>query len=375
MIYLDNAATTKPDEECLKAAEKYLYCEYFNPSSLYRDGYKLQSDIKQAKRTILSLIARQDNFDVVFTSCGTEADNHAIFCGGRRGNVVTTEGEHSAIISAVNEIKQRGIEVRFAKLNSDGSVNIEHLSSLVDDKTSLVSVIHVNNETGAINDIAEIAKKVKLKNTFTLFHSDGVQAFGKIPFKITKDIDLYSVSAHKIGGIKGCGALIKRRNFALKPYIYGGGQQQGLRSGTENVFGIKNFEFCAIKKYENIIENFQKVHRLKNLLWENMDKSLFVKISGDSSSPYILSVSAEGLRGETILHEADDNGLIIGTGSACSSNESKRYSRVILSCGLGENVADGVLRLSFSAENTEKDVLTAAEILNRIVSNRKAIMT
>lgn len=375
MIYLDNAATTKPDEECLKAAEKYLYCEYFNPSSLYRDGYKLQSDIKQAKRTILSLIARQDNFDVVFTSCGTEADNHAIFCGGRRGNVVTTEGEHSAIISAVNEIKQRGIEVRFAKLNSDGSVNIEHLSSLVDDRTSLVSVIHVNNETGAINDIADIAKLVKAKNSFALFHSDGVQAFGKIPFKITKDIDLYSVSAHKIGGIKGCGALIKRKNLVLKPYIYGGGQQQGLRSGTENVFGIKNFEFCAIKKYEKIIENFQKVQRLKNLLWENMDKSLFVKISGEKSSPYVLSVSAEGLRGETILHEADDNGLIIGTGSACSSNESKRYSRVILSCGFGENVADGVLRLSFSAENTEKEVLTAAEILNRIVSNRKAIMT
>lgn len=374
MIYLDNAATTKPDEECLRRAEKYLYGEFFNPSALYRGGYNLQCEIRTARENILSLIANKENFELIFTSCGTEADNTALFGAGRRDNVVTTSGEHSAIFSTANELKQRGIEVRFAELNEDGSVNTNSLLSLVDDKTSLVSVIHVSNETGAINDIAAISKAVKAKNKFTYFHSDGVQAFGKIPFKLTNDIDFYSISAHKIGGIKGCGALIKRKNVVIKPLILGGGQEKGMRSGTENVFGIKDFEFAAVKKYGKIKENYNDIHVLHKLLWDGLDKSLFTKISGENCSPYILCVGAEGLRGETILHEADDKGLIIGTGSACSSNEKNRYSRTILACGVTENLADGILRLSLSSETTENEIVEAAKILNEIVANRKAVM-
>lgn len=374
MIYLDNAATTKPDEECLSLAENYLKSKYYNPSALYKGGYALQLDLRESRKNILSLIADIENFELIFTSCGTEADNMAIFGGGRRGNVVTTEGEHSAVHSAVTELKQRGIEVRFANLNADGSVNIQHLLSLVDDKTSLVSVIHVNNETGAVNDIFSIAKLVKTRNKLALFHSDGVQAFGKITFKLTKDIDLYSVSAHKIGAIKGCGALIKRKNLVIKPLIYGGGQENGLRSGTENVFGIKNFEYASLKRYKTIKENYLKVQNLQNLLWNGLDKSLFKKISGENCTPYILCVGVEGLRGETVLHEADDMGLIIGTGSACASNEKKRYSRTILACGVSEVLADGILRLSLSPSNTENEMIKSAEILNRITANRKAIM-
>lgn len=375
MIYFDNAATTKPDEECLKAAEKYLYSEFYNPSALYKGGYGLQREIVQSRNNILSLIADRENFDLIFTSCGSEADNQAIFCGGRRGNIVTTAGEHSAVYSAVNELKQRGMEVRFAKIGVDGSVDTEDLLRLIDERTSLVSVIHVNNETGAINDIVKIAKLVKAKNRYCLFHSDGVQAFGKIAFKLSKEIDLYSVSAHKIGGIKGVGALIKRKGLILKPYIYGGGQENGLRSGTENVFGIKNFEYAALKKFKKIKENYSKAHSLKRLIIDNLDRSLFKIISGEFSSPYILSISAEGLRGETLLHEADDAGLIIGTGSACSSNEKKRFSRTIIACGLGEKIADGVLRLSFSSENSEDEALKAVKILNEITKNRKAVMS
>ncbi len=375
MIYFDNAATTKPDEECLKAAEKYLYSEFYNPSALYKGGYGLQREIVQSRNNILSLIADRENFDLIFTSCGSEADNQAIFCGGRRGNIVTTAGEHSAVYSAVNELKQRGMEVRFAKIGVDGSVDTEDLLRLIDERTSLVSVIHVNNETGAINDIVKIAKLVKAKNRYCLFHSDGVQAFGKIAFKLSKEIDLYSVSAHKIGGIKGVGALIKRKGLILKPYIYGGGQENGLRSGTENVFGIKNFEYAALKKFKKIKENYSKAHSLKRLIIDNLDRSHFKIISGEFSSPYILSISAEGLRGETLLHEADDTGLIIGTGSACSSNEKKRFSRTIIACGLGEKIADGVLRLSFSSENSEDEALKAVKILNEITKNRKAVMS
>ena len=168
MIYFDNAATTKPDAESLKQAEKYLLNEFYNPSALYSEGHKIHLDLKSAAQNILSLIADGENFSLIFTSGGTESDNQAVFCGGRRGNVVTTLGEHSAVHSAVNELKQRGIEVRYADLNVDGSVNVEHLLSLVDDKTSLVSVIHVNNETGAINDISDISRQVKGKNKLDL---------------------------------------------------------------------------------------------------------------------------------------------------------------------------------------------------------------
>ncbi|MDE7307043.1 MAG: cysteine desulfurase, partial [Clostridia bacterium] len=364
MIYLDNAATTKPDEECVKAAEKYILSEYYNPSALYAEGYNLQLELKESRRKIVSLIADENNFSLVFTSSGTEADNHAIFCGAKRGNVVTTLGEHSAVYAVVNELKQRGTEVRFASLNSDGSVNLESLLSLIDDKTSIVSVIHVNNETGAINDIAAISVAVKAKNKNTLFHSDGVQAFGKIAFRLTKDIDLYSISAHKIGGIKGCGALIKRKNLALKPFICGGGQEMGLRSGTENVFSIKCFEFAALKRYSALNDCFEKVKKLNKEMRSRLNKNLFSFISAESASPYILSVAAIGVRGETVLHEADDAGLIIGTGSACSSNKKNRYSRVILSCGIDENTADGILRISFSPENTLDEIEKAAKILN-----------
>lgn len=374
MIYLDNAATTKPDEECVKSAEKYLLSEYFNPSALYAEGYNLHLDLKNTRSRILSHIADDNNFSLIFTSCGTEADNHAIFGGGKRGNVVTTLGEHSAVISAVNELKQRGTEVRLAKLNNDGSVNVEHLLSLVDGKTSLVSVIHVNNETGAINDINAISERVKRINKYALFHSDGVQAFGKIKFKLSKKIDLYSISAHKIGGIKGCGALIKRKDLIIKPYIYGGGQEFGLRSGTENVFGIKCFEYAAQKRYNSFDFYFEKVKKLNGLLKEKLDKNLFEIVSTESGSPYILTVCALGIRGETILHEVDDKGLIIGTGSACSSNEKKRYSRVILACGIDEHRADGILRISFSPDNKEQEIVRAAEILNTTVKNRRDMM-
>ena len=374
MIYLDNAATTKPNEESVRAAEKFILSEYYNPSALYAEGYNLHLEIKKARSNLLSLIADDEKYSLIFTSGGTEADNQAIFCGGKRGNVVTTYGEHAAVFAAMSELKLRGTEVRFADLNADGSVNVEKLLSLVDGNTSLVSVIHVNNETGAINDVNSIAAQVKIKNGRTLFHSDGVQAFGKIPFKLSSHVDLYSVSAHKIGGIKGCGALIKRKQTIIKPYIYGGGQEAGLRSGTENVFAIKCFEHAAINKYRNLTSDYEKVCRLNKILISKLDNSLFKVLSSDKASPYIISVIADGLRGETVMHELNDRGLIIGTGSACSSNSKKRYSRVLLACGLKENMADGALRISFSAENTAQEIEEAAEIMNTVVKNRKDIM-
>lgn len=367
MIYFDNAATTKPDGNCLSAAAKYLTEKFYNPSALYAEGYNLHLELEEARRNIVSHIADPDEYEAVLTSCGTEADNQALFCGGRRGNIVTTYGEHAAVFSAANELARRGIEARFAALNSDGGVNVDSLLSLTDGKTSLVSVIHVNNETGAVNDINAIAAAVKKKNPRALFHADGVQAYGKIPFRLSQNVDMYSLSAHKIGGVKGTGALIKRKKLVLSPYIWGGGQEKGLRSGTENVFGIKMLEFAAGKVYGSIEDNYKKISDVKNRLWELLDKELFVCISQGGGSPYILTVAAEGVRGETILHMCDDEGLIIGTGSACSSNSAKRYSRVMQACGIKENLIDGVLRISFCSNSTIPEAERAAEILNGAV--------
>lgn len=364
MIYLDNAATTVPDEGAVNAALAYLKpygC--LNPSALYRAGFEAHKAIDEARRVLLTFVAPQGGYELVFTGSGSEADNQAIFSSAKRGNFVTTSGEHAAIYNSAKELEKRGVEVRFAPLNSDGSVNAEAFLKLVDDKTSLVSVIHVNNETGAVNDIAALAARVKKTNAGTIFHSDGVQAFGKIPFTLTKDIDLYTVSAHKIGGIRGAAALIRRKGAKLLPYIFGGGQENGLRSGTENTFAIKQFEFAAQKKFASLKEDFSRIQGYNGKMRQGLDSSIFEILSAENASPYILSVSAKGLRGEVLLHMLDDAGLMVGTGSACSSKS--RFSRVIMACGLDEKRADGVLRLSFASSTTDDEVDSAIEILNK----------
>lgn len=369
MIYLDNAATTRPNENAVRRAGIFLTERYFNPSALYGGGVAVNGELAAGKKFLLSRIADPIDYDITITSCGTEADNHALFCCGKRGNIVTTEGEHAAVFACAQELKNRGIEVRFARLKEDGSVDEEHLLSLIDEKTSLVSVIHVNNETGAINRIAELSKRVKAKNPRAVFHSDGVQAYGKIPVKLNKEIDLYAVSAHKIGGLKGTGALIRKKSLPLAPYIFGGGQENGKRSGTENVFGIMTFYYAAEEKFARLKEEQKEVERLREEVWGALDRTLFTRLSPQDGTPYILTVSAEGLRGEVLQRMLYDNGLAVGTGSACSSKH--RYSRVMTACGYGERVLDGVLRLSFSPQNTREEGLRAAKILNETANKLK----
>lgn len=376
MIYLDNAATTKPNVNAIKQAEKYLFENFYNPSAMYKEGHEVQSELKTARLNLLSCVANESDFEVVFTSCGTESDNQAIFSFARRGNAVTTEGEHSAVYASFLELKNKGIaQLRFAPLLSDGRVDVEKLVQLVDEKTSFVSVIHVNNETGAINDVNEIAKLVKKKNPRVIFHSDGVQAFGKISFRLCKEIDLYSVSAHKIGGLKGVGALIKRKSLTLPPYIFGGGQENGRRSGTENVFGIMQFVLATKEKFLTLKEDFNRLAEYKKFLIDGLDKSVYTVLSGENSTPYITSISAVGLRGEILLHILNDKGLIVGTGSACSSNSKNRFSRVILACGIDEKTADGVIRISFSSQTTKEETEKALTLLNECGRELKARMS
>lgn len=362
MIYLDNAATTRPDPEAVARAADYLNEKFYNPSALYGGGLAVHADLKKARAALLSYVADERKFELIFTSGGTEADNQAVFCAAKRGNAVTTQGEHAAVYQCFTELKNRGTEPRFAPLNRDGSVNADALLTLVDEKTSLVSVIHVNNETGAVNDIAAIAKRVKEKNPRCLFHADGVQAFGKIPVALTKEIDLYSVSAHKIGGVKGTGALIKRKDLALSAYLRGGGQESGLRSGTENVFGIMAFYYAAERKFSTLQADGERLKALRERLWKQLDGGLFERVSPECGSPYILTVSAKGMRGEILQRLSEERGVLAGTGSACSSK--RPFSRVIQACGYQEDILYGVLRLSFSAQTTEAEADAAAEALN-----------
>ena len=370
MIYLDNAATTRPDAEIL-LKNKDIYGEnFFNPSALYRGGLDAKKRIETAREQIAAYFPK--DYEIVFTSCGSEADDTAILSFCKRGNFVTTAGEHSAVYQTFKALKARGADVRFAELNENGSVNESNLLSLIDDKTTFVSVVHVNNETGAINDINTLAEKIKALNPSVIFHSDGVQAFGKIPFSLGKCVDLYSISAHKIGGVKGVGALIKRKKLNLTPLIYGGGQESGLRSGTENVFGIAVFGDAAEKKRKNLKDNYEIAKNNKSLFLSLIKDDDLKIITSRNSSPYIVSLSAVGLRGEVILHMLEEKGVIVGTGSACSSRN--RYSRVLAACGYDKAVLDGALRISTTAETTEEELRICAEDLLGCVKKLKGVM-
>ncbi len=365
LIYLDNAATTKPYGFAIEKASIYNDELFYNASSVHHNAIKCSKSLQDAKNSLLKYFG--NNFDVIFTSCGSESDNMAINSYLKRGNAVTTMGEHSAVFSPFNELKNSGYDARFAKLNEDGSVNIENLLSLVDKNTVFVSVVHVNNETGAINDINLIASLCKKINPRLVFHSDGVQAFMKIPYALSNDIDLYSLSAHKINGLKGVGAIIKNKKLkTLKPLILGGGQENGLRSGTENLFGIKVFEYAFLEHFENLKENFNHVKSLKERFLSKLDKSLVKLISSENCSPYIVNFSAVGLKGEVLLHKLESHNIIVGTGSACSSKN--RHSRVLKSIGYPEKVLDGVLRVSFSSQTTTEEVDYAVEKINLCIS-------
>lgn len=371
MIYLDNAATTKPDSNAINKANFINEREFFNPSAKYHGGLVTSGIISKAKESFSKIFG--SNFEVVFTSCGTESNNTAIFSYARRGNAVTTLGEHSGVFAPFDTLKKSGYDAKFAKINKDGSVDVEDLLKQIDKNTVFVSVVHVNNETGAINDINYIAKKCKEINSRLVFHSDGVQAFGKINVKLSSYIDLYSISAHKIGGLKGVGALIKNKALKnLKPYLIGGGQENGLRSGTENVFGINIFETVALDKFNNFETNFNHVTNLKSIFLDGIDKSVFIVISGENSSPYIISLSARGLKGEVLQHKLETDGVFVGTGSACSSKNP--FSRVLKEAGYTADVLDGIIRISFNYDTSEQDVKLAIEKINQNAINLKKAM-
>lgn len=382
MIYLDNAATTAPNKEALRIATQKYEELFYNPSASYRQGAEVHALIENCKRTILETLVNEEDiadYDIIFTGSGTEADNLALSVIG--GNIVYSNGEHAAVYKKAASQPSRVLEV-FRKDDYPLSYITGDLAEPLNRHNCIVSVCHVNSETGEIQDIDTLASDMKNHNPNILFHSDGVQAYGKIPFKLTPEIDMYSISAHKIGGIKGIGALVYRKEVRdrLRPIIYGGGQGNGLRSGTENVLGIIDFAE-AIKRWAYIGEFFYTdsfydrveiaygaVAGIKKLLWHFLDKDKFVHISPEDGSPYILTVSAKGKNNEVIQKILEEKyGILVGIGSACSSNHAENKGRVLRALGYGEDIINGALRFSFSPQTTVEEIRTAAKAVNEVV--------
>lgn len=365
MIYLDNCATTKMYEELLEDIKKYSVDMYYNPSALYGRASKIKKDISLEKDKILKIIGGA-NGKLVFTASGSESDNLAIlgskkFNGGR---VLISALEHSAVYNTAMSLESKGYNVEVVPVDRFGKVDIEKFSQMLDKNVMLVSIMHVSNETGSINDIKRLVEIVREKSPRAIFHSDGVQAVGKIKVNV-KDlgVDLYSISAHKFHGMKGVGALYVKNGIHLNPIIYGGGQEGGLRSATENVTGI----FTMSKALEMTLKNLDISKNMNNLEYLRgellqINPKFIINTDFSACVGCILSFSIPNTRGEVLVHLLEDNGVIVGTGSACSSNSQTH--RVPSALGLDKVYHQGMIRLSFDSSITKCELEKFIKIFN-----------
>lgn len=359
MIYLDNAATTALDEKCLDIIREYNVERFYNPSALYRKAMESANAIKQARNSIAKSLGVKGE-EIIFTASGSEADNIALLCSVRAksGKVIIGSSEHSAIYNTALELKVRGYDVVFAPCDKFGRTDVGELEKLIDNTVVLISVMHVCNETGALNDLSAISKIIKAKAPRAIFHSDGVQAYGKIPVNLKSlGVDLYSISGHKIHAPKGIGALYCRSGLYLRTFVFGGGQENNVRSATENLPSIVAFGYLAEKILPSLTDNYKKTKELRDYLYQKLtDNFENVKINTDlqHSSPYVFSFALNSARGEVLVHCLEDRGIIVGTGSACNSQKSTK--RIPAALGIEGDYAQGMLRVSFNENNTKDDI-------------------
>ncbi|MDO4175925.1 MAG: cysteine desulfurase family protein [Bacillota bacterium] len=370
MIYLDNSATTKQYDEVTEAMLRFMKQDFGNPSALYQLGIDAEKAIKNARGQVLDAAGPGGNRDVVFTSGGTEADNMAIFGAveslKRQGNrIVTTEVEHPAVLECCSRLEKEGFEVVRVGVDRQCRLNMEQLENAINDRTILVTMMHVNNEVGTIMPVDKVREIMKHKGAPGLFHCDAVQSFGKLP--LPGDADLISLSGHKIHGPKGSGALIiskgktaAGRNINIPAYIVGGGQESGRRSGTENVPAIIGLGTAAEMSSREDADSFRALReRLAEGLKEKIE-DIEINTPMDESCPSVLSISFRGTRGEVLLHTLEQDEIFVSTGSACSSNK-KGQSHVLMAMGLKDKEIEGTLRFSLGRFNTEEDIDTAIE--------------
>lgn len=373
-VYLDNSATTKCLPE-VAALMTHIMCEdYGNPSSMHRKGVESEKYVRYAREVIAKCMKVQEK-EILFTSGGTESDNIALiggaFANSRAGrHIITTRVEHPAVLQTCAYLEEQGFEVTYLPVNAKGVINPADLEKAMNRNTILVSVMHTNNEVGAVQPIEQAGALIKRMNPNTLFHVDAVQGFGK--FRIypkRMNIDLMSVSAHKIHGPKGVGFLYISEKAKVRPIIFGGGQQKGMRSGTENVPGIVGMA----KAVEEIFTDFEpKIHYLYSIKQKFIDGVRTIdgiRINGPEGregAPHVVSVSIQGVRSEVMLHALEDKGIYVSAGSACSSNKPAA-SATLKAIGVEKQYLDSTLRFSFSLYTTEAEIDYTIQCMKELI--------
>lgn len=364
-MFFDNASTTKISDNIMSELGQINEKFFYNPGGLYAGGRGSRAFLDKCRKDILSSLDGEDGFDLIFTGSATESNNLALFGSVKKNarKILVSMGEHPSVFNTALELRQRGFDVEFVGLDGSGRVDINDFKEKMTRDVELVSIMHTSNETGAINDISRLVEIAKSVNKNVVFHCDGVQACGKIDVSLSElGVDMYTISAHKIHGFKGTGGLFVRKGLKLKPIVFGGGQESGLRSGTENIIGIYSLARAVQMSTENLEKNRGYVSALKNKFVDGLDKSGldFVLHSDESASPYIVSVSFLGCRAETLLNMLSDIDIYVGNGSACSSKNSG--NRVLENMGASKEEITSNLRISFSIDNTfdEIDVLVSS---------------
>ncbi len=373
-IYLDNSATTRCFPEVAELMNKIYLEEYGNPSSMHHMGVMAEREISKAGKTLAGILKVNEK-NLLFTSCGTESDNIAIIgaalANQRDGrHLITTKIEHPAVLEPMKYLEKQGFEVTYLPVNEYGIVTPASVEEAIREDTILVSVMHTNNEIGALEPIEEIGNCIKRKNPKTLFHVDAVQGFGKAKIYPKKmKIDLLAASAHKIHGPKGVGLLYIADKVKVNHLIFGGGQQRGMRSGTENVAGIAGMALAAEMLYGGLDIELDKLYELKNLLITGVTQIPEVYINGKTgreSAPHVVSISVPGVRAEVLLHALEEKKIYVSSGSACSSNRP-HLSETLAAIGTPREYMDCTVRMSLSVMNEREEIEETVKVMQEIV--------
>lgn len=375
-VYLDNSATTRTFPEVAELMSKIMCEDYGNPSSMHNKGVQAERYVRYGRET-LAKILKVNEKEIYFTSGGTESDNLALIgcamANYRAGkHLITTKIEHPAILQTMHYLEDQGFEVTYLSVNDKGQISLQELQNAMRKDTILVSIMHTNNEIGAVEPIAEAGRLIKSTNPSTLFHVDAVQSFGKYRiYPKRMGIDLLSVSGHKIHGPKGVGFLYIGEKVKIHNIIYGGGQQKNLRSGTENVPGIAGMAKAAEMLYNHLEEDTERLYSLKDYFCEGLRKIPDIRINnpeGMEGAPHIVSLSVAGVRSEVLLHALEDKGIYVSAGSACSSNKPHTAgSATMKAIKLPEEFLDSTLRFSMSVYTTREELDYTLQVMYDII--------
>lgn len=374
MYYFDHAATTPPSKEVLRTVSEVMGMHYGNPSSLHRFGLEGEKLLRRAREVCAASLGVKAN-EIIFTSGATESNNFALKGAAlqyrdRGTHIITTEVEHPSVYESAKQLESLGFEVTCLPVQKDGTVTVQQVRDALRKDTIMVSVMHVNNETGSIQPIQEIGRMLNETGPKVLFHVDGVQGYGKVPISLAScGIDLYSLSAHKIRGPKGTGLLYVKEGVNLFPLLAGGGQEQGRRSGTENVPGIVGMA-KAIRMAGELREHLSaQLTTLRQALIEGLLKipefTLNSPVQG--GAPHIVSFSCPGMKAEAMLHMLEEEGFMVSSKSACSSKTTEA-SRVLLAMGVDEAAASSGIRISLGEEHDQESITLLLAALSKAVS-------